>query len=367
MSMNETLLRDASIAAAGASGERRAIVHALSFRRSDKSVRVFDLARVEDERRDPDTFCWVDVEGDDADAARDVLARFGAAHALTGHFAAPEVLPRIVEGADFLGFYLYEVEDPERHLDTSHGLAELDFVRLLLVLGDGFVVTYHTRQVEAVRYVLANCEENFRRWGETPGMLSFLFLHRCLYDFAHLNLANDNFLDHLEEQVLMGDRTELAEKISLAGRNILTLKKLAASLYIVLMTLATKRSLFVSEASRVFYNDMLQNAAAVRASIDSSRDLLDAVLAAIHAAEAQRTGDIARVLTVVSTIVLPLTLIAGIYGMNFEHMPELRIRWGYFATLAAMAGLGVGLLLAFWRLGWLRGGGGGGPGIRRRD
>jgi magnesium transporter len=343
------------------SGSRPATaVHALSFRCADKSVRSFALADLEAERRDPETFCWVDVEGPEVAVVRDVLHRFGADVALTDRFGAPEVLPRIVEGPDFLGFYLYEVEDPERHLDTSCGLSELDFVRLLLVLGDRCVVTYHARAVEAVRYVRSNCEESFRRWGETHGFLTFLFLHRCLYDYAHLNLANDNFLDHLEEQVLTGDRMNLAGKISLAGRNILTLKKLAASLHIVLMTLATKRSLFVSEVSRAFYNDMLQNAVAVRASIDSSRDLLDAVLAAIHAAEAERTSDIARVLTVVSTVVLPLTLIAGIYGMNFEHMPELRLPWAYFATLGAMGALGVAMLFGFWRLGWLRGGGGGG-------
>ena len=354
--MNESLPRDV---------DPRATIHALSFRRADKSVRPFALAALEAERRDPETFCWVDIEGPDIAAANDALSRFGVDLVLTSHFGSPEVLPRIVEGADFLGFYLYEVEDPERHLDTSHGLAELDFVRLLLVLGDGFVVTYHARDVDAVRYVRDNCEESFRRWGETHGFLVFLFLQRCLYDYAHLNLANDNFLDHLEEQVLMGEHAELAGRISLAGRNILTLKKLAASLHIVLMMLATKRSLFVSEASRVFYNDMLHNAVAVRASIDSSRDLLDAVLAAMQAAAAQRTGDIARVLTVVSTVVLPLTLIAGVYGMNFEHMPELQMRWGYFATLGGMALLGVVMLFSFWRIGWLRGGGG--PGARRRD
>ena len=101
------------------------------------------------------------------------------------------------------------------------------------------------------------------------------------------------------------------------------------------------------------FSEILQNAISIRASIDSSRDLLDGILASIQAAAANKTSDIARVLTVVSTIILPLTLIAGIYGMNFEHMPELKWETGYFTVLAAMGAVALILILIFRRLGWL--------------
>jgi magnesium transporter len=98
---------------------------------------------------------------------------------------------------------------------------------------------------------------------------------------------------------------------------------------------------------------MLQNAHAVRASIDSSRDLLDGILATIQAAAANRTSEIARVLTVMSGVLLPLTLITGIYGMNFEHMPELKWDVGYFGVLGFMALAALSLVVVFWRLGWV--------------
>jgi magnesium transporter len=98
---------------------------------------------------------------------------------------------------------------------------------------------------------------------------------------------------------------------------------------------------------------MLRNALAIREAIDSSRDLLDGILGGVQAAAANRTSEIARVLTVVSSIMLPLTLIAGIYGMNFEHMPELKWELGYPAVLGVMGALGLGLVGVFWRLGWL--------------
>jgi magnesium transporter len=344
-----------------ARSNREAVFHGVSFDPKRQTARAFTHEGLAEELRDPDVFSWIDIQGPDIGALNDVLRRLDLDLVLVSHFDAPEVLPRIVERSDCLAFYLYEVESPERHLDTRQGLAELVFHRLILVLGADYVITYHRRSLEAVDHVKATCVESFKLAGRTPGFIAFLFLQRCLYDYAHLNLANDNFLDYLEEGVLRGSPA-LAEQISISGRNILTLKKLAASLHIVLMLLATKRSPFVSPEARAFFNEMLQSAASVRAAVDSSRDLLDGILASVQAAAASRTSEIARVLTVISGILLPLTVITGIYGMNFEHMPELRWPRGYFYVLAGMAGLAGGLLLAFRRLGWIGTGGSRGRG-----
>jgi magnesium transporter len=150
-----------------------------------------------------------------------------------------------------------------------------------------------------------------------------------------------------------------------AGRNILTLKKLAASLHIVLMRLATKHSPFISADARASFQELQQNAQAVRAAVDSSRDMLDGILGAVQAAASKRTAEVARVLTVLSGILLPLTLVTGIYGMNFENMPELKSRHGYFLTLGGLALLGLALFLLFRGLGWVGTGrsrrGGSGP------
>jgi magnesium transporter len=92
----------------------------------------------------------------------------------------------------------------------------------------------------------------------------------------------------------------------------------------------------------------------VRAAVDSSRNLLDGIINTIQAAEARRTSEIARVLTIMSGIVMPLTLIAGIYGMNFQHMPELAWEKAYFVVLGVMSLVGLGLFLIFRRLGWTK-------------
>ncbi len=327
--------------------------YAVNFHRQHKTAHTFTLDALESELSDTDAMTWIDIQSNDITAPNQVLSRLGISLVLFDHFDEPEVLPRIIEHQGSLSFYLHEVEHPDQHLDTSHGIRALQIQRLLLVIGNNFVLTYHKHPLDLVEHVKSNCAESFRLWGRTQGFIMFLFLQGCLYDYANLNLANDNFLDQLEEESISGSADKLTHDISVVAGNILTLKKLTASLHIVLMLLGTKRSIFVSDDARRSYQEMNQNVISVRAAIDSSRDLLDGVIAAVQAQATQRTGEIARVLTVVSTIILPLSLIAGIYGMNFHNMPELQSEYGYYVALAGMGLMAAMLVLAFWRLGWL--------------
>ena len=325
----------------------------VSFDPTRKLTREFQLDALDTELADANVFSWIDIQSQDIAPLNDVLKKLEIDLRLTSHFDEPEILPRIVERPDCLAFYLYEVEDPELHLDTSHGPREIEVLRMILVIGRDFVITYHQGELDVVAHVKSQYAQSFREWGKTQGFIAYLFMQKCLYDYAHLNLANDNSLDDLEAHLASTDQDELTRAIAIAGANILTLKKLSASLQIVLLLLATKRSIFISEESRVFYHEMSAGATSVRGAIDSSRDMLDGVVAQVQARAATRTGDIARVLTVVSTIILPLTLVTGIYGMNFDNMPELKWQWGYFGVLITITVVGLALLATFWRLGWI--------------
>ena len=326
--------------------------YGMSFNPSDRSTRAFGRDGLDHELADPGVFSWVDIEGPEIGPMNDVMRKMGIDLVLVSHFDQPEVLPRIVERSDCLAFYLYPIYAPERYLDTGRTPEAIAFARMIMVVGGDFIITYHQRPLDVVEEVKGSCVDSFRLAGKTPGFITFLFLQHCLYDYAHVNLANDNFLDLLQAH----DGAARSEQgIAVAGQNILTLKKLAASLHIVLMLLGTKRNRFISDDSRNTFREMLGTAQSVRAAVDSSRDMLDGILHDIQAAAANRTSQIMNVLTVVSAIMLPLTLLAGIYGMNFENMPELKWSWGYFAVLGVMATIGLGLVTIFWRLGWLGG------------
>lgn len=328
-------------------------IHGVSFNPIDRTSRVFDADDFDRELKDESVFSWIDVEAPSIEALNSVLKCVDIDLVLVGHFDKPEVLPRIVEHKDCLAFYLYHIVNPDAHLDTSNELTEMQFSRMIVVLGTDYIITYHRRPLASVEFVKEKCVDDFMVAGRTPNFIAFLFLHRCLYDYAHLNLANDNYIDTLEEAVYAGDREKLKAGITVAGANILTLKRLTTSIGIVLMMLGTKRSRFVSDESRASFNEMLQTSVSVRASIDSSRDMLDGVVSGIQTLAANRTNEIVRVLTVVSSILLPLTFIAGVYGMNFDNMPELKTDNGYFVVVGLMIAIAVGLLGLFYKLGWI--------------
>ena len=327
--------------------------YGVSFLRADKSVRRFSGNDLERELKDEGVFSWIDIQGGDIQVLNDLLLKLELNLRLVSHFDDPEILPRVVERPESLAFYLYEVEDPERHLDTSRGISEIELDRMILVVSTEYVITYHRRQMDVVDSVKASCEDAFRFAGKSPAFIAFLFIERCLYDCAHLNLANDNALDVLNTKLGLGDSAAAQKGLNEVAGNILTLKKLAASLHIVLMLLGTKRSRFISEDAKASFQEVLGNALAVRAAVDSSRDLLDGVLAGLHTTAANKTNEVMRVLTVMSGIILPLTLVSGIYGMNFENMPELKQPLGYFITLGFMAALGTTLFLGFRRAGFI--------------
>jgi magnesium transporter len=102
-----------------------------------------------------------------------------------------------------------------------------------------------------------------------------------------------------------------------------------------------------------FYRDIYDHLHRVFVLAENYRDLVGGLLNLHFNVVANRTNDVVKILTIFSAIVLPLSLIAGIYGMNFENMPELKTRYGYFLTLGSMVIVAIGLLFYFWRKGWI--------------
>lgn len=327
--------------------------HGTSFRLRDRAVRTFGQDGLEAELADGEVFSWIDLECAAPGPLHALLDRMQVDRRVADRLMSPEILPDIAERPNCVAFRLYEVDHPERYLDSKQGLREMEATRLLVVLGRDFVLTWHPHALDVVGEVRAGCADAFRLAGRTPGFVAFLFLQRCLYDYAELNLANDNFLDDLEPSVAAGSREALADEVAVAGRNILLLKKLATSLHIVCMLFATKRTPFVSDEARASFRDLQENAMSVRAAVDSSRDLLNGVVAGMQAQAAARTSDVAAVLTVVSVLMLPLGLVAGIWGMNFENLPLVKSENGFWVLLAGMGGVAGLHYFVFRRLGWI--------------
>jgi magnesium transporter len=102
-----------------------------------------------------------------------------------------------------------------------------------------------------------------------------------------------------------------------------------------------------------FFRDVYDHFLRVTDQVESYRDIATSALEAYLTVQSNRMNEVMKTLTLISTVMLPITFIAGVYGMNFEHMPELRTSWGYPTALLLMAAVAGGTIFWFWRKGWL--------------
>lgn len=298
-------------------------------------------------------FYWLDIMDTNPDNLEGILKTLGINASWNNYFGRPEILPHVKDTPWLLSFYLYDVLGSETLLDSAKAIKQINHAPVLVFMGERFIITYRQTELDLLAFAKIDCAENFKLSGKTPAFVAFLLLQHSMYHVARLNLANDNFLDRIECNVLSHNPAEYKTEISIAGSNILTLKKLNANLHIILLVIVTKNSYVIGDEARVYFKHMLENSEGIRASIDSSRDLLDSIIVGMHAESARKTGEVMRVLTIISAIFMPMALIAGVYGMNFQFMPELSWHYGYYMSLGLMAAVSTVFLSVFYYFGWI--------------
>ena len=121
----------------------------------------------------------------------------------------------------------------------------------------------------------------------------------------------------------------------------------------VVSNLERGESPLIQESMHVYYRDVYDHTIRIIETIEAFRDLLSGILDIYLSSISNRINAVMKVLTIIATIFMPLTFLAGIYGMNFEYMPELKWHWGYPALLLFMAFIGISMLIYFRRKNWL--------------
>jgi magnesium transporter len=136
-------------------------------------------------------------------------------------------------------------------------------------------------------------------------------------------------------------------------RSVLRLRRISVKQMDILYRMSRGEFALITEEVRPFYRDVYDHLVRVVDLSESYRDLLSGSLEAYLSVVSNRLNEIMKVLTIFSAIMLPLTFIAGVYGMNFDHMPELHSKYGYYAVWIIMLVVAVAMLLFFRRRGWI--------------
>ncbi len=163
----------------------------------------------------------------------------------------------------------------------------------------------------------------------------------------------DNQIDQLEEEVFRNPTSDTSSKILLMKKNVLNLKRATAPQRELFNQLSRDDFPVISSAARIYFRDVYDHLVHIYDLTDSYQNLISGTRDAYLSTISNKLNEVMKVLTVISTIILPLSLISGIYGMNFVNIPELKDPYGYFKVMGVMAGIAIFLLIFFKRKKWI--------------
>ena len=170
--------------------------------------------------------------------------------------------------------------------------------------------------------------------------------------FAVLELSGEQ-IEAVQQAVVDDPKPETLNEIHALKRQLLFVRRAVWPLRDVMTSLSRSDCPFLQHPTKVFFRDVYDHVVQIVDTIEILREMVSASLDIYLSSVSYRLNAIMRVLTVITTIFMPLSFIASIYGMNFEYMPELRSPWGYPLVLGVMAAVGVGMLVLFRNKRWL--------------
>jgi magnesium transporter len=295
----------------------------------------------------PDARIWVDLTPPIGETETAILRDIFKFHplAIEDCFAS-RAHPKI----DEYDGYLYVIT----HGLSASATAEVaEPVELDAFLGANFLVTHHSAASRSVAAVT----EQVTRTGIPLRQGVAAVLHAILdRQIDGLEQVLDNIEDRietLESAVFARPRNDHIASLLAVKRNILELRRWTAKQREVLLRLGRREFALISVEDAPKFRDVQDHLVRINDLLESFRDMLTSIQEAYLSAVSNRTNDIMRFLTLFSTTMMPLTVLTGIYGMNFEHMPELRWRYGYPLALVAMLVVAGTMLFYFRHRGWL--------------
>lgn len=332
-------------------GEQRAEnVHLAVFDYSEATSSEFDVDDVDSllACKDSNTATWVNVIGvHDVDVIARIGALFGLHPLVQEDIAHTSQRPKIedYESHIYLVLRMIQYDDDAKQIVTE---------QVSLVLGPTFVLTFQEREGDVfgpVRDRIRNAKGRIRKMG-----VDYLF-------YALLDAIIDSYFDVLEK---MGERVEVVEEAVMANpvpatlreihdlrTQIVFLRKSVWPLREAVSNLEKGESPLVKKGTRVYLRDAYDHTIQLIDTIETFRDVASSLFEMYLSMVSNRMNEVMKVLTIIATIFIPLTFIAGVYGMNFQHMPELAWPWAYPFVWLVMISVALGMITYFHKKRWL--------------
>lgn len=231
---------------------------------------------------------------------------------------------------------------------------ELISEQVSLLLGDDWVITLQDKPGDVFDGVRGRIRQRRPRISQGgPDYLVYALIDAIVDAFFPLVEEIGLRAEDLEDRALEEASMHLRGEIQRLRRELLVLRRVAWPQRDAVTLLERGEMERIAPETRTYLRDVTDHATRVLDFVETNRELAASLMDLYLASLAQKTNETMKVLTVVATIFIPLTFIAGVYGMNFDYMPELHVWWGYPAVMAVMAALGITMYMMFRRRDWV--------------
>ncbi|ARU63418.1 magnesium and cobalt transport protein CorA [Tumebacillus avium] len=240
------------------------------------------------------------------------------------------------------------------HFFVLHALNQmtLDSEEIDLFVGPNFLVSFHLTNLREVETVWARVLTDDKTHQRGPTFISYLIIDTIVDNYFPAVQQLEDQLDVLEDKTRQQSTRTLMDQVFEIRTDLLALRRTIVPTRDLLYRVLNAEQLESLRPQRVFFSDIYDHLLKLSEMIDANRELTADIRDSYMSLSSNRMNSIMMILTAITTIFMPLTLLTGIYGMNFDYMPGLHEPRAFFIMIASMMGIGVGLFMYFRSKGW---------------
>ncbi len=299
---------------------------------------------------DSDHVAWLNFHGiEDTESIEQLCHKLGIDKLTIESIHKQVRRPKVEEYSKYMSFHVMsalpkELGNPFLHQD-----------QISFLMGENYLISFQDKPSDHFPDVRDRIEKGRGKIrAKGSDFLMFRMLEAIIDNYFEVLEEISSQIETIDAQLHLTQDKSILASIELEKRKLIELRKIAQPMRDVTNQLENSESPFIQSSNRHYFRSLRSSCMSVLEEIDANKQILEGMANLYYAAQGQRMNEIMRVLTVVSSIFIPLTFIVGIYGMNFEHMPELKYTYGYYSVIAFMFALSIGLVLLFIKRGWIK-------------
>ena len=303
----------------------------------------------------PGTNLWINVDGLDQIEIIEKLGSYFDIHPLT----LEDVLntwqrPKMEDYESYIYTVLKVMLLDTEKKEITRQKKGIIIDQISIIFGYNYILSFQEREVhifDPLRERLKNPASRLRKNG--VDYLAYGLIDAVVDNYFLILEHFGEEIEDIEDELIVHPVPEILKTIQKYKRDMIILRKSVWPLRELISGMLKIESEIVKETTRIYLRDVYDHTIRVIESVEDLRDILSSMMDIYLSSVSNKMNDIMKVLTVIATIFIPLTFIAGVYGMNFEDMPELHWRWGYPAIMLFMAILGSTMFAYFKKKRWV--------------